>query len=32
MKFEPHASYIYFGSILSYVDGGEFGKDASRIP
>jgi len=31
-KFKPYASCTYFGSILSYIDGGEARKNASGIP
>jgi hypothetical protein len=31
MEFKPHASCIYFGSISSYVNGGEVYKDANGI-
>jgi hypothetical protein len=31
MEFEPHASCMYFGNILNYIDGGRACKNASEI-
>jgi hypothetical protein len=32
MEFDPHASCMYFGNILSFANKGEAHKNVSEIP